>query len=327
MTGLIDRATIEAASNVVYETLTPTPQICWPLLCERTGCEVWVKHENHTPIGAFKIRGGLTYLHHLKKTAPKVTKVIAATRGNHGQSIALAARNKGYEAVICVPHGNSREKNAAMRAFGCTLIETGDDFEEAFEYAQTLADDETAAMVPSFHESLVAGVSTYAWELFQNAPELDTVYVPIGLGSGICGVMASRDALGLKTEIVGVVAEKACTYALSFEAGTAVPTNSADTMADGLACRIPHPEALELILAGASRIVIVTEAEIQAAMRAYYRDTHNLAEGAAAAALAALLKESRAQAGRRIGLILSGGNIDLDKFRAILGAAEQDQDT
>jgi threonine dehydratase len=324
---MFDKATIEAAASVVYKTMTPTPQICWPLLSERAGCEVWVKHENHTPIGAFKVRGGLTYMRHLKKTAPKVTKVVAATRGNHGQSIALAARNDGYEAVICVPHGNSLEKNAAMRAFGCTLIEHGEDFEESFEHAQSLAQDDTAAMVPSFHESLVAGVSTYGWELFQNAPELDTVYVPIGLGSGICGVMAAREALGLKTEVVGVAAENACTYALSFEAGKAVPTNSANTMADGLACRIPHPEALELILAGVSRIVTVSEAEIQTAMRAYYRDTHNLAEGAGAAALAALLKEKHANTSRRVGVILSGGNIDLERFRAILGDAEQDQES
>ena len=324
---MIDKATIEAAAEVVYETMTPTPQICWPLLSERTDCEVWVKHENHTPIGAFKVRGGLTYVRHVKETAPKVTKLVAATRGNHGQSIALAARNNGYEAVICVPRGNSLEKNAAMRAFGGTLIEHGGDFEESFEHARSLADNENAAMVPSFHSSLVSGVSTYGWELFHNAPDLDTVYVPIGLGSGICGVMAARDALGLKTKVVGVVAENAATYALSFEAGGPVPTNSAITMADGLACRIPHPEALDLILAGAERIVTVTEAEIQAAIRAYYRDTHNLSEGAGAVALAALLKEKDTHAGRRVGLILSGGNIDLEKFRAILGDAERDQET
>lgn len=319
----LSRADIEAAAGLVHAQITPTPQISWPLLNARTGCEVWVKHENHTPIGAFKVRGGITYMHRLRQAEPGVTTVIAATRGNHGQSVARAAAAAGLRSVICIPRGNSREKNSAMRAFGGELVEHGDDFQESFEHALTLAEDRTAALVPSYHPWLVEGVASYAWEFFQAAPALDTVYVPIGLGSGIAGVMAVRDALGLKTEVVGVVAENAATYALSVEAGKPVPTNSADTMADGLACRVPNEEALAAIMAGAARVVTVSEKAIKAAMRAYYRDTHNLAEGAGAAALAALLNERKKMAGKRVGLVLSGGNIDLEVYRAIL--AEDDE--
>lgn len=301
---------IEAAAALVHAAMPPTAQYAWPLLSRRTGCETWVKHENHTPTGAFKVRGGLVYMDRLKRRSPHTSGVVSATRGNHGQSIALAAARNGIAATIVVPHGNSVEKNAAMRAFGAELVEAGSDFDAAREAAMKLADERSLAMVPSFHRDLVAGVASYALELFRAAPLLDTVYVPIGLGSGICGTIAVRDALGLKTKVVGVVSTEAPAYALSFVAGRVVATNSADTMADGMAVRGPDAEALEVILKGADRIVQVSDAEIGAAMRAYYEDTHQLTEGAGAAALAALLQERDRVAGQRIGLILSGGNID-----------------
>ena len=301
---------IERAAAIVQDAMPPTAQYAWPLLALRTGCEAWVKHENHTPTGAFKVRGGLVFMDRLKRRSPDTGGVISATRGNHGQSIALAAARTGIAATIVVPQGNSVEKNAAMRAFGAELIEAGHDFDAAKEAAMKLAGERGLTMVPSFHRDLVAGVASYALELFRTAPPLDTVYVPIGLGSGICGTIAVRDALGLATKVVGVVSTEAPAYALSFAAGRVVATNSADTMADGMAVRGPDAEALEVILKGADRIVQVSDAEIGAAMRAYYEDTHQLTEGAGAAALAALLQERKRMAGKRVGLILSGGNID-----------------
>jgi len=301
---------IESAAAIVQGAMPSTAQYAWPLLARRTGCETWVKHENHTPTGAFKVRGGLVFMDRLKRRSPGTGGVISATRGNHGQSIALAAARNGIAATIVVPHGNSVEKNAAMRAFGAELVEAGHDFDAAKDTAMKLADERGLVMVPSFHRDLVAGVASYALELFRAAPPLDTVYVPIGLGSGICGTIAVRDALGLTTKIVGVVSTEAPAYALSFAAGKVVPTNSADTMADGMAVRGPDAQALEVILKGADRIVQVSDAEIGAAMRAYYEDTHQLTEGAGAAALAALLQERERMEGKRVGLILSGGNID-----------------
>lgn len=301
---------VEDAAAIVYTAMPATPQYAWPLLARRTGCEVWVKHENHTPTGAFKVRGGLVYMERLKREQPGVAGVISATRGNHGQSIALAAARAGIAATIVVPRGNSVEKNAAMRAFGAELVEEGHDFDAARETAMRLAGERGLSMVPSFHRDLVCGVATYALELFRAAPPLDTVYVPIGLGSGICGVIAVRDALGLPTKVVGVVSTEAPAYALSFAAGKVVATNSADTMADGMAVRGPDAEALKVILKGADRIVKVSDAEVAVAMRAYYEDTHQLTEGAGAASLAALTQERGRMAGKRVGLILSGGNID-----------------
>lgn len=307
---MLSLSEIEAASAIVHDAMPPTAQYAWPLLARRTDCEVWVKHENHTPTGAFKVRGGLVYMDRLKRSASQPKGVVSATRGNHGQSIALAAARNGIAATIVVPHGNSVEKNAAMRAFGAELVEAGHDFDAAKETAMRLADERGLVMVPSFHRDLVAGVASYALELFRAAPPLDTVYVPIGLGSGICGTIAVRDALGLKTKVVGVVSTEAPAYALSFAAGKVVPTNSANTMADGMAVRGPDAEALEIILKGAERIVQVSDVEIGVAMRAYYEDTHQLTEGAGAAALAALLQERDRFAGKKVGLILSGGNID-----------------
>lgn len=314
----VSKSEIEAASETVYRHMLPTPQICWPLLAERSGAEVWVKHENHTPIGAFKVRGGLNYMTQLKADQPDCPGVISATRGNHGQSIALAAAKVGMKATIVIPFGNSTEKNAAMRALGAELIEHGEDFQEAYEYCIGLADEKKLHLVRSFHPWLVAGVGVYAYELMSNVPDLDTVYVPIGLGSGISGMISARDALGLKTKIVGVVPENAASYALSFEARKSVPTNTVDTIADGTACRVPDEAALSVILKGAERIVRVTEQGILDAMQAYYTDTHNVAEGAGAVPLAALLQERDKMAGKKVGLILSGGNVDKALFARVL---------
>jgi len=322
---LPDLATIEAAAETVHAVMPPTPTHAWPLLSARTGCDLWVKHENHTPIGAFKIRGGLVYMDHLRQAQPDVTGVIAATRGNHGQSVSIAAVRNGLTPVIVVPEGNSREKNAAMKAQGAELIVHGGDFQEALEHARRLADERQLHMVGSFDDRLVQGTATYGLELFGVTDDLDTVYVPIGLGSGICGVIAARDALGLKTAVVGVCAENAPAYALSFRKGEPVSTNSADTMADGMACRVPVPDAVATINAGADRIVTVSEAAIEAAMRYYYTDTHNVAEGAGAAALAALIQERDRMQGRKVGVVLSGGNIDRDVYVRVLvdaGATE-----
>ena len=309
---------LHSAVGVVRGSMPPTPQFCWPLLCDRTGCEVWVKHENHTPIGAFKIRGGLVFLDELMKSGEQVKGLITATRGNHGQSIALAGAKYGVPVTIYAPHGNSVEKNAAMRAFGAELVEFGSDFDEARVESDRAGAERGLRFVPSYHPWLVRGVSTYAYELFTGVEDLDTVYVPIGMGSGISGLIMARDLLGLKTKIVGVVAENAPAYALSFEAGEVRETNSAATFADGVACRVPDATALELIRAGADRVVTVGEDEIAEAIRHYYTDTHNLVEGAAATPLAALMKERRGMAGRKVGLILSGGNIDTAAFAEVL---------
>ena len=315
---LPDLKTLEAAAQLVHRVIPPTPQICWPLVCQRAEAEVWVKHENHTVAGAFKVRGGLVYMEALKQREPRVAGVIAATRGNHGQSVAFAAKRAGLRSVIVVPHGNSREKNRAMRALGAELIECGSDFQEAFEHAARLAEAERLHFVPSFEAALVAGVASYALELFSAVANFDAVYVPIGMGSGICGVIAVREALGLRTEVVGVVASGAPAYALSYAAGRPVATASALTIADGIACRVPDPEALLIIGKGASRVATVTDGEIRAAMRHLFSDTHNAAEGAGAAALAALLKERDRMRGRRVALILSGGNVDREVFAETL---------
>ncbi len=315
----ISLAELAAAAEVVYGAMIPTPQLAWPLLAERAGAEVWVKHENHTPIGSFKARGGLVYLDWLRRERPDVRGVVAATRGNFGQSIAFAARRLALRSVVVVPRGNSVEKNAAMRALGGELIEHGRDFQEAYEHAQRYAAEAGLHMVRSFDRPLWLGTASYALELLRAVPDLDAIYVPIGLGSGICGVIAARDALGHKALVIGVCAENAATYALSFEAGRAIPTDSANTVADGMACRVPDPEALAIIQRGAHRVVRVSEAEIRAAMRHYFTDTHNVAEGAGAAPLAALLKERGVMRGKKVALVLSGGNVDKRVYGEILG--------
>ncbi len=308
---------LEDAAAQVYKVMAPTMQHCWPLLSERCGCEVWVKHENHTPIGAFKVRGGIVYMNG-HANGPDAAGVISATRGNHGQSIGMAARATGVAATIVVPEGNSTEKNAAMKALGVELIIHGSDFDAARDHAMALGAERGLTPIPAFHPLLVRGVATYSLEFLRAVEGLDTVYVPIGQGSGICGMIAARDALGLSVNIVGVVSERAAAYALSFEAGRSISTNSADTFADGVACRTPDADALDIICKGAERIVTVSEEEIRDAMRAYYTDTHNLAEGAGAVPLAALMQERSAMAGKRVGLVLSGGNIDMPVYRDIL---------
>jgi threonine dehydratase len=312
---MFDLRELEHAHDVVRAAMPPTPAHAWPLLAERLGAEVVVKHENHTPTGAFKVRGGLVYVDRLKRAQPAVAGIISATRGNHGQSLAYAASRHGLAATIFVPHGNSVEKNHAMRAFGATLVEHGDDFQEAREEAGRRAKASGLEMVGSFHPDLVLGVATYALELFRTVADIDVLYVPIGQGSGICGCIIARDLLGLKTEIVGVQSTEAPSFALSFAAGTVVTTETSNTFADGMATRVPDAEAVAILRKGASRIAQVTDDEIGDAIRAYWTDTHNLAEGAGAAPLAAALKDKPKNRGRKVGLILSGGNIDLDLFR------------
>lgn len=310
-----DQAQLRRARELVAQHVPPTPQRRWPLLEQRLGTEAWVKHENHAPTGAFKLRGGLVCLERLARERPG-RGVISATRGNHGQSLACAGRAYGVRVVICVPHGNSAEKNAAMRAFGAELVEHGADFDEARLHAQRLAAEQGLEFVNSFHPDLVLGVATLAHEFLSAVRGLDLVYVPIGMGSGICAMIAVRDLLQLPTQIVGVQARGAPAYHDSFRQGRAVSTARAQTLADGLATRMPDERAVAIINRGAARIVLVDDAEIAHAVRAYYTDTHNLAEGAGAAALAAALQERAQLAGRRVGLVLSGGNIDLALFRS-----------
>jgi threonine dehydratase len=317
---MFDLTELERVHAIVGQAVPETPARGWPLLAERLGTQVIVKHENHTPIGAFKVRGGLVYLERLKRERPNIPGIISATRGNHGQSLAFAASRHGVPAVIYVPRGNSVEKNRAMKAFGAELVEHGEDFQAAAEEAQRRAQFTGLHMVPSFHPDLVLGVATYALELFRTAPDLDVLYVPIGQGSGISGCIMARDLLGLKTEIVGVQSTEAPSYALSFAAGKVVTTKTSNTLADGMATRIPDADAFALIRKGAARIVQVSDDEVAAAIRAYWTDTHNLAEGAGAAALAAALQEKNKLSGKRVGLVLSGGNIDFDLFRSWVGA-------
>ena len=309
---------INAASRIVYADMPPTPQYQWPLLAERLGTELWVKHENHSPVGAFKIRGGLVYFDHLSKQTPVPRGVVSATRGNHGQSVGYAARRYGISATIVVPHGNSLEKNAAMRALGVELIEHGDDFQESCEFAGSLADKQSLHLIPSFHRLLVAGVATYSLELFSEVKDIDVAYVPIGMGSGICGMMAARDALGLKTRIVGVVSAHALAYAKSFAARKPVESPVTTLLSDGMACRVAEPQALELILQGVDHIVAVTDDEVSAAMRMMFECTHNVCEGAGAAALAAALQEKSQVKGLKVAVVASGGNVDQSVFARVL---------
>ena len=270
------------------------------------------------PTLAFKVRGGIVYFDRLRRERPNVKGIVTATRGNHGQSLAYAGARAGIAVTIVVPHGNSTEKNAAMRAFGAELIEKGRDFDEAREAAIGIANERGLEYGPSFHRDFVLGVATYAHELFRAVEDLDTVYVPIGLGSGICGLIGTRNAFGLSTKIVGVVSNAANTYLRSFTAGHIVTTNSARTFADGVAVRVPDATALEVIRKDAERIVEVTDDEIAEAIRAIYTATHNCAEGAGAAALAALMKERAQLQGRWAAVILSGQNIDCAWMQVVL---------
>jgi len=286
----------------------------WPLLSKRAGCELWLKHENYNPTGSFKVRGGLTYLSNLLTKEPEVQGVVAATRGNFGQSVAYAASRFGIQSVIVVPFGNSTDKNLLMAALGAEVIEAGADFDESIQFAGALAEERKLHLMPSFHDDLVAGISTYALELFEAVAKLDRVYVPIGLGSGICSVVNVRNALNLDCEIIGVVSENANAYQLSFEAGKRRSTNSADTFADGLAVRNPNEEALEIILNNVAAVVSVSDREIALAMQAIFNDTHNIAEGAGAATTAAVLKEKEKNKGQKVAAILTGGNVNREVF-------------
>ncbi|MEL6566469.1 MAG: threonine dehydratase [Pseudomonadota bacterium] len=315
---MLTRSDLEAAAAFVHARMAPTPQHHWPLLSAAAGSEVWVKHENHTPTGAFKVRGALTFMDWLVRTHPDAPGICTATRGNHGQGQAWAATSAGLRALVYVPRGNSVEKNAAMRAFGAELVEHGDDFDTARLEAYRVAEEQGLFIVPPFHRELVRGVATYAYELFTAQPDLDTVYVPIGCGSGICGTILARDALGLSTRVVGVVSDRAQTAKLSVEAGRLVETNSAATFADGMAVRMPVQEAYDIYAKGAERIIAVSDDEVAQAIRLYFTATHNVAEGAGAAPLAGLMHEREAMRGKRVGVILCGGNIDTGWMRQVL---------
>ncbi|MBX3606127.1 MAG: threonine dehydratase [Piscinibacter sp.] len=319
---MFSREQLDAACRLVREQMPPTPQYRWPLLEQRLGATTWVKHENHTPVGAFKLRGGLVYFDALVRREPALRRVVSATRGNHGQSVAFAAARHGLQATIVVPHGNSVEKNAAMRALGAELVEHGEDFQAAREHAQALAAAQGAHMVPSFHEDLVRGVAT-CWLEFFEAVQPDVVYVPIGLGSGICACAAARAHAGARSRLVGVVSAHAPAYLHSFEAGRPVAAPVTTVLADGMACRVPEDAALALIRREVDEIVAVTDDEVAAAMRALFADTHNVAEGAGAAALAAALQQRTqrvARGDRSIGLALTGGNVDSEVFARVLAA-------
>jgi len=309
---------IREGQKLIYSVMQPTPQVSWPLLNQRLEAETWVKHENHTPIGAFKARTAIVYAAELFRQPRGIKGLITATRGNHGQSVALAGRRFNIPVTIVVPFGNSTEKNAAMRAQGASLVEFGKDYQESREHAEKLAEQQELHMVPPYHRDIVTGVASYWMELFSAQPQLDVVYVPIGMGSGICAGCAVRNGMGLKTRIVGVVSEGAPCYALSFEAGRRIEAQVTTRVADGMACRVPDDEALEIIRENVERIVRVSDDEIRHAMKMYFTDTHNTVEGAGAASLAAALKEKSVLRDRRVGLIVSGGNVDHEMFARVL---------
>ncbi len=319
--SLPDRQALENAARIVYGALPATPQYAWPLLAEHLGTEVWVKHENHTPAGSFKLRGGLTYFDALRREHPDCPGVIGATKGNHGQSIGFAARRAGIAATIYVPFGNSREKNAAMRALGVTLVEHGHDFQAAREEAARVAIERRLHFIPAFDLALVRGVATYWMEFFAAVPDLDVLYVPIGQGSGICSAIAARAATGRTMSIVGVVSAQAPCYAQSFRARRIVEAPVTTQLADGLACRIPDAEALELMLAHVDDVIEVSDDEIAAAMRLLFAATHNVAEGAGAASLAGACKQRDRLRGAKVGVTLCGGNVDSEQFARVLSGA------
>ena len=309
---------IEAAAQVVYREFQATPQYRWALSSQRLGTDCWIKHENHTPVGAFKLRGGLTYFDALQSSGMLPAEVVSATRGNHGQSIGWAARAHGVPCTIVVPHGNSLEKNAAMRALGVTLLEHGSEFQEAREFAMALAAERGAHMVPSFHRDLVRGVATYWWEFFKAVPQMDVAYVPIGMGSGAAAAICAKLALGHKVKVVGVVSAHATSYAESIAAGRVIASTVTTQLADGMACRVADQAALDVLIPHIDHIVQVTDDEVAQAMRQLYADTHNVAEGAGAASFAAAMQERAALQGLVVGTTLCGGNVDADVFAQVL---------
>ena len=309
---------LRSAAQRIYQEMPPTPQYAWPLLQDRLGAEIWLKHENHTPTGAFKVRGGITYMDWLVREHPEVSGIVTATRGNHGQAQARAARNAGLQAVIVVPLGNSLEKNTAMRGFGAELIEYGQDYNEAANHASQLADERNLKLVSAFHPAVVLGVASYGLELFDAAGALDAVYVPIGNGSGVCGTIAARAALGLTTKVIGVVSDRAPAARLGLETGTIGSAGKANTFADGVAVRTPDAEAFAMYSGSVDHIVMVDDDAIADAIRIIWQDTHNLAEGAGAVALAGLIAEKKQIGGQRVAAILTGGNIDQSMVAAVL---------
>lgn len=298
---------LDAAAAIVYQAMAPTAERRWPRLDARCGVPVWVKHENETPVGAFKVRGGLVYFDQALRGA-EVKGVIAATAGNHGQSVAFAARRYEIPSLIVVPRHAREGKVRAMRALGADVVEAGHDFQAAFEAATEIAAERGWHMVPSFDSRLVLGVASYSLELLRTVPDLETLYVPIGLGSGVCGAIAARDALGAPTRIVAVVAAAAPAYALSLAAGRVISHDVTTRNAAGMACRVPLAEALDVIRRGADRVVTVTDDQIDEAMKILLEDTGSDVEGAAAAGLAALLSESAERRGRSAGIVLTGAN-------------------
>ncbi len=322
MEGLPTLAEIDSAAAGIDAVVPPTPQYSWPLLNARAGCELWVKHENHTAIGSFKIRGALTYVDRLVAREPGVAGIVSATRGNYGQALAFAASRRGLTSTIVVPRGNSVEKNRAMRGLGAELVEHGGDYQEAMVHSRLLAAERGLHWVPAFHRDLVWGNAVSALRFLRSAPALERVYVPIGMGTGVCAVIAARDALGIATRIVGVASERAPGIALSFEARRVVASPASTRIADGMACSTPDTGALEHVLRGVERVVTVSDDEVEAAMRAYFSDTHNVAEGAAGAGLAAVLRERALVGGRRVGVMLTGGNVDAGTFARVLGSSQ-----
>ncbi len=306
------------AREIVTRYLPRTPVFSYPALSERLGCELFIKHENHQPVGAFKVRGGINLLASLSPEE-RARGVISATRGNHGLSLAYAGRLFDTRVVLVVPHGNNPEKNDAMRAWGAELIEHGVDFDEARQHVEELARMQGLRYVHSANEPLlIAGVGTYALELFEDVPRLDTVIVPVGLGSGICGTCLVRGELSPETRVIGVQAERAASIYLSWREKRIVTTDSADTIADGLATRVPAELTLELIWREVDDFVTVSEEGLARAIRDLLRYTHNLAEAAGAAGLAALDRLREQVEGTRVAIILTGGNIDAETLRSVL---------
>jgi threonine dehydratase len=313
---VLSRSDLDDAARIVRAHVPVTPAYRWPQLEAVTGAPTWVKHENATPTGAFKVRGGLVYLARLLAAGP-VGGVITATRGNHGQSLAYAGRAHGVPVTVVVPEGNSPDKNEAMAAWGAELIVHGRDFQESREHMAAVAAERGLVAVPAFHRDLVAGVATYALELYEQAPDLEVLYVPVGQGSGICANIAVRDLLGSGAQVVGVVADGAPAHALSFEAGCVVTTPQADTFVDGVATRVPDPAAVEMMVRGAARFVRVSDTATEQAMRILWQTTHQMPEPAGAIALAGLLADAERPRAAVAATVMSGGNCDGDIVRRV----------
>ena len=318
---MLTREALDAAVALVGQVVPPTPQYRWPRLCEALGTEMWLKHEDQTPTGAFKVRGGVVYVDDVRRrreAGEAVAGIASATRGNHGQSLALSGTRLGVPVLVGVPECNSADQNRAIEAHGAELLVAGADFEETRAQVAREAERRGYELVPAFHPLLVAGVATYWLEFFTVRPDLDVVYVAIGMGSGICAAIGVRDLLGLDTEVVGVVTEGAPTWALSLEAGEVVPTDAARTWCDGVATRNPPPEAFDVVRRGAARVLRVSDEQAADACRLLFDTTHHVAEGAAGVVLAGAWQERDRLRGREVGAVLCGANVDRDVFREVL---------